>query len=205
MKIIVSLVLFFLVLVKGISQDVYSVESQTKGLSLGGYFGKLAWTSEDLNAQSENGFYYGFHSAYGFNHQWSLHVQTQFASIKSPFEGYSNYPYFELEIGGRYFFMPNTQKWRPFLGVHVNYSKHREDYPSALDPNENVNLRMIAIGVGLSGGIHYFVNSHVSIFGFGQATFGGSTSAYFDGVISTENYGFSAFKFGVGLAYHFKD
>ncbi len=186
----------------GFSQDAYSVESQTKGLSIAATFGRLGWSSEDLDSQFENGFYYGFHAGFGFNHQWAVILQIHFASIATPLEGFDNYPYFEACLGPRYYFNTNTKKWRPFLGAHVNYTKFTGPASDLNNPGNYFDLRLIGYGVGLSAGAHYYLNSQLSLFGMLKGTYGKSSKIYLNDFRQEDNYTFTSLSYGIGVSYH---
>lgn len=185
-------------------QEAYAVQSQTKGFSLSADLGIMGWTQDEMNFENETGLCPGLQALYGINHQWAISFQMHFATITSDFEGNDDYPLFDVSLGARYYFGTNTNKWRPFVEMHLNYMKLRTTvYDNVTSEPYKMDFRGLAGGV--AGGVKYYITGQFNIFGILQANYGKSTSVHLDNLETEENYSFTTLYYGIGIGYNFSN
>jgi len=192
------------------AQDVFSMQSKTKGFSAGVHLGLVSYANDILHAEPEGGAGFGLELQYGFSHQFAVALAFQNFAVatKSLENGSYNtsiespYPYTEIDLIGKYIFGSTNSKLRPNLSLGLNYTRSKETW---YYPDFFATIVETYSGYGFcgGGGLRYFLNTQMSLdFSF-LVTSGDFTTSLANGTEFDFEHWYLSYKGMVGFMYHF--
>ncbi|MBP8726044.1 MAG: outer membrane beta-barrel protein [Saprospiraceae bacterium] len=205
MKVATVSVLFALLILgqAGLSQDYLTNRSQTKGLSGAVTMGYLSYTSDKLHQEAQGGWGFGLNLEYGLTHRLAFDLSFQRFSVNSGSSLVENspYPFYELELAGKFYFAGSDQRLRPYLGFGVNYSRQNEEFYDELDNYNDVVYNGFAV-LG-RGGVGFYPSENWRIEGDFCFDIGSFSNILINRDPVEDSYSFYAWKTRMGIRYFF--
>ncbi|MCC6753260.1 MAG: outer membrane beta-barrel protein [Saprospiraceae bacterium] len=198
----ILLALFWLVQ-SGLAQDYLTSRSRTKGLSGAISMGYLSYTSDELHQESQSGWGFGLNIEYGLTHRLAFDLSFQRFSVNSGNSLVENspYPFYELELAGKFYFAGSDQRLRPYLGVGVNYSRQNEEFYDEYDNFNDVVYNGFAV-LG-RGGLGYYPSENWRVEGDFSFDVGSFSNILVNREPVDDSYSFYAWKTRLGIRYFF--
>ncbi len=181
------------------SSQTIQQNSSTVGLVGSLEFGPVLWKSTDLEV-------FDYASTLGIRGKLNYGINELFSVGLAYLQSFRFAQYEDedfkinlFQFEGRMHFAGTDSKFRPTLAVNLTYSGGNPELFTDSGSTAISNLR--GFGLGLEGGLKYFVNPTLALNAVLNYTTGRYTNNITDGMADTDTFDFSIIFLGLGVSY----
>lgn len=189
-----------------VSQDI---QSSTKGVSATANGIYSGWSSDSfflgrLAEEEPAGTGFNLGVGYGFNQQFSAHVQYAYLDFSTDVL-WDKFAVTSINLSGRMTFGATLRAIRPYIGAGITSVSMKVD-PVTFDNFGEFELVNSGIGFLFNGGVDYFILPNLAIGFYGEFSSGSFSNISLSGerVDVDESIDFSFFNINLGVRYYFE-
>ncbi len=177
--------------------------STIKGLNAAAGANLMGWSSdyyEFLSENAGNGYGVGLSASYGITELIEPYLGFAYSSIGVSDVDAQSIFMTQLDAGLRLNFLGTIHAWRPF--VQAGYSNRMLGMNEISYDTEYVDARVKGHTVHLGGGVAYFFNPSLAVFGKGLFTLDGSNTESINGSDTEGEPDITAFRVTLGVKFN---
>jgi len=201
MKNLICSLCFVMIYVVQTTGQSISQNSSTAGIIAGLEIGSFSWKSDDLDfIDYLNGLGLRAQLRYGINESFSVGLNYLQSFKLEDYSGGKDFSVNAFQFEARLNLLGTQSKWRPTLAASLNYSTANPELV-ILETGQLGLSTIKGLGLGVEGGINYYVNPKTALNFSANLITGNYTNVVVAGVELSEDLNYTILYFALGVRY----